>query len=320
MKAKVFSSLFLVFALCTVNHSLAWSGDQNGDGDSQGQDGGDQEGPDNGDINGNESLHAKIILVATTNAPAGAKGCAKLEADDNNGTNTATLEIKTTGLDPGDYDISVVRKSDGSTVDLGLITITDCSQSGQTNEDNEMEDNSSNDGSGDQGDQGDNQDGDSQGGDQGGGCHCGGGTLQSVSQVDLPPDLDPMDIAQIIVSDTSGNPLLVGDLVDPTNGTQINFKACIHLSPDQGAPNCQGTAQVSTTANKGKLKSRFTMVASNVPANSTFDVHMNGHVVGKAKSNKKGKVLVKKLPANTLNLQSVQLKDSQGNTVANAKF
>ncbi len=65
------------------------------------------------------------------------------------------------------------------------------------------------------------------------------------------------------------------------------------------------------------------MKASNVPAASaTLSVQLNGTKVGTARSNKKGKVMVKKLPAKTnlLIVRSVRLLDSQGNAAANAKF
>jgi hypothetical protein len=169
-------------------------------------------------------------------------------------------------------------------------------------------------------DDGDNEDDNEDGDHNGGNCSCTNSVLRSESQVDLPPDLDPMDIAQIILSDTAGNALLVGDFVNVTNGTSIKFKAHIRVTPDTGAPQAQGTAVVLSSAKKGSHKNRFTMVASGVPANTTFNVEMNGTQVGTVKSNKKGKVLVKKLPANLLGLRHVQLKDSQGNTAAHAKF
>jgi hypothetical protein len=62
------------------------------------------------------------------------------------------------------------------------------------------------------------------------------------------------------------------------------------------------------------------MIASGVPANSTFEVHVNGTAVGTAKSNKKGKVLVKKLPANLRTVRSVKLVDSEGHAAASVKF
>jgi hypothetical protein len=320
MKAKLLFTLMLTSCLLTFNYALTSYGDDQGD--EQEQESHDEDGPDDGDIDGNESLQAKVILVATTNAPADATGCAKIEAENEDGAQTVTLEVKTKGLDAGDYNLSAVRKSDGSTVDLGVITINAVSCDGDDEDEDEDEDHdgehisqtssSSHDEDGDDNDDDEDEDGDHQGGD------CG--ALRSESEVTLPPDLDPMDIAQIILSDTAGNALLVGDFVNVTSGTSIKFKAHIRVAPDSGAPEAQGTAVVMSSAKKGSHKNRFTMVASGVPANSTFNVEMNGTQVGTVKSNKKGKVLVKKLPSNLLGLRHVKLKDSQGNTAAHAKF
>ena len=104
------------------------------------------------------------------------------------------------------------------------------------------------------------------------------------------------------------------------NSGSLSPLACVRLAPDECAPACQGTAQVLSTVKKGKHKDRFTLVASGVPANTTFNVQVNGNSAGSARSNKKGKVLVKKLKANHLNINSVQLMDLQGRTAARAKF
>ena len=138
---KVKTLLFTLFVSVLVALNLNVLGDDEHDGDHHDQSGdnggdhhggqdGDQENdqtdePQGGQIDGSESLDAKVVLVATTNAPTGASGCAKLEVQDENGAVTATLEVKTKGLNAGDYTLSVVKKSDGSSVVLGTITITD---------------------------------------------------------------------------------------------------------------------------------------------------------------------------------------------------
>jgi hypothetical protein len=317
MKAKLFVSMMLATCLFTFNYALpSYADDQ---GDEQEQECHDEDGPDDGDIDGNESLEATVMLVATTNAPAGAKGVAKLEAENEDGVQTVELEIKTQGLPPGDYDLSAVRKSDSSTVDLGLITIS-CNGDDEDEDEDHDEDEISQTNSFSH-DEEDDQDDDDEDEDHHGDCGCTNAVFRSESEVELPPDLDPMDIAQIILSDTAGNALLVGDFVNVTNGTTIKFKATIRVAPDAGAPQAQGMAVVLSSAKKGKLKKhRFTMIASGVPANSTFNVEMNGTQIGTVKSNKKGKVLVKKLPANLLNLRNVRLTDSEGHTAARAKF
>jgi hypothetical protein len=139
--------------------------------------------------------------------------------------------------------------------------------------------------------------------------------MVSVSEVDLPPDLDPMDIAQIILSDSSGNAILTGDLVNPTGASVIKFKAKLAIKGAQG-----GRTQAQSTVRHGRRTDRFTMIGSGVAPNAKFTVYVNGKQAGTVKSNRKGNVLVKKLPMNLLTVRAVRLVDAAGNTALSTKF
>src|SRR5690348_15792671 len=86
-------------------------------------DGGECDHSQDCSIDGDENMEATVTLVATTNAPDGASGLAKLDSENEDGNSTAELKIITTGLDPGDYVLSITRISDGSTETLGDITV-----------------------------------------------------------------------------------------------------------------------------------------------------------------------------------------------------
>lgn len=254
-----------------------------------------------GPIQGTETLEAKIVMSPTANAPAGASGLAELEAEDENGVQTAKLSVETQGLSPGDYTLSIVKISDGSSVTLGQISIG--SAGGDPNQ-------QSGDGSG----QGEN----SKGGQDKRSRESGG--LEGRTEVQLPPDLDAMDIAQIVLSDLSGNALLVGDLLNPAKKTVLKFKGAIQITPGEGAPSAKGKALLRSLIRKGKRTNGFALSASGVPAGSTFEVHLNGKSVGTVKSSNKGKVSLRKLPANLSSLHSVRLMDAQGKAAATAHF
>src|SRR3954452_21409417 len=100
----------------------AWAGDDDG-GDNGDHHCGDRdeagENCQGGHIDGSEILVATVALVPTTNAPAEAGGVAKLIADNEDGVVTNSFSLCITGLTAGVYDLSVVRKSDSSSVDLG---------------------------------------------------------------------------------------------------------------------------------------------------------------------------------------------------------
>ncbi|MDB6024502.1 MAG: hypothetical protein JWM68_725 [Verrucomicrobiales bacterium] len=77
-----------------------------------------------GSINGVENLQVLVRFVATSNAPAGATGVLRLKAHNRTNTNTTEMRITTRGLAEGTYDVTATLKSDGSTVSLGQITLT----------------------------------------------------------------------------------------------------------------------------------------------------------------------------------------------------
>jgi hypothetical protein len=283
LSALVISSL-LSFGVRT------WAHDGHGDdNDDQG------ENCQGGHIDGSETLIATVVLVATNNAPTNSGGFAKLISENEDGVVSSSFSLCITGLTTGTYDLSVIRKSDGSSVDLGQFVVGGCGH----------------------GDGDDNDDEDDDGGDDGEKC-CQSGV--ALDDVPLPSDLDPMDIAQIVISDSDGNVILIGDLVDPVAASNIKFRAKLRIRSASGISSQNGKALALTNARKGKRADRFTMIASGVAPNSTFSVSVNGQSAGTVKSNAKGKVLVRTIPANLLVVKSVHLIDAQGATAIRAKF
>jgi len=275
-----------------------WAHDDH-DGDGQGDDNDDQgENCQGGHIDGSETLIATVVLVATNNAPTNSGGFAKLISENEDGVVTASFSLCVTGLDTGTYDLSVIRKSDGSSVDLGQFSVGCHHGDGDDNDDED-------------------DDGDEDGDHDGEKC-CQLGV--ALDDVPLPSDLDPMDIAQILISDSDGNVVLIGDLVDPVAASNIKFRAKLRIHSAAGTASQNGKALALTNARKGKRADRFTMIASGVAPNTTFSVSINGHSAGTVKSNAKGKVLVRTLPANLLVVKSVHLIDSTGATAVRAKF
>jgi hypothetical protein len=284
LSALVISSL-LSFGINT------WAHDGH-DGDGQGDDNDDQgENCQGGHIDGSETLIATVVLVATNNAPTNSGGFAKLISENEDGVVSSSFSLCITGLTTGTYDLSVIRKSDGSLVDLGQFSVG-CHHHGD-GDDNDDE----------------NDDGEKC-------CQLG----VSLDDVPLPSDLDPMDIAQIVISDSDGNVILIGDLVDPVAASSIKFRAHLRIRSASGIASKNNKALAFTNAKKGKRADRFTMIASGVAPNTTFSVSVNGRSAGTVTSNAKGKVLVRTLPANLLVVKSVRLIDSTGATSVRAKF
>jgi hypothetical protein len=146
--------------------------------------------------------------------------------------------------------------------------------------------------------------------------------LVSEEDLTLPAEVDPMDIAQIILSDSNGNELLIGDLVNAAPATTIRFKAALRVGGSTMSKTAQaaGKARALSTTRKARRSDRFTMIASGVPASTTFTLLVNGEDAGIVTSNRKGKVLIRKLPGELMTLRSVRLVDASGQTAARANF
>jgi hypothetical protein len=281
-------------------------------------------------------VDAVIALAPTTNAPAGARGVAKIESE-NDGTNvTATMELKLIGLNPGDYFLSVTQLSNGTNVMLGKITIP------IRNEFDDEDDNEDNDEQGDDDSGGDHERDSLRGLLSWISCNWGGFTnwgswtnwnimnwcnisnhvtlTVTEAEVDLPAGLNPTDIGQIILSDTNGNAILVGDLVKPATNSIINISATVRLNPGAAAPSATGTAQLHSTGTKGKWTHQFTLNATGMGTNTNFRVFLNGKKIGATRSNKAGQLTIKKVPSRTPAIRSLLLQDAKGNEAARAQF
>jgi len=305
------------------------------------------DGGTNGDecqINGTEQMDAVVVLNATSNAPDGASGVAKIDSENDEGDEAAHVDVKTFGLDPGVYDLSVTLQSTGSNVDLGQFTVSPNDHNDDENED---------------GDGGNLQavfGMDSQGGwigcgwggftnwgcwtnwcdtnfvsagvwakwlgssDDNTNCSGSNGPLVSRTEADLPPGVNPTDIAEIMVSDANGNLILDGSLVTPSQGTVVNISGTVQVTAGPGAPFVNGTAQVQSTAHKGKWQHKFTLTASGVNAKTTYKLDVNGKIAGGARSDKSGQMKIKRLPSHVPALRSLRLLDAEGNVAASAQF
>src|SRR5437868_6319799 len=132
-------AILAILSLSLIPARNARAGDDDGDHHSQCQTDNSGQGEDcqGGDIEGSESLFATVVLVATNDAPSDAGGTARLISANNCGTVVSSFSLCVTGLDAATYDLSVVRKSDGSIVDLGQFTVGAPCRPGSTNEDDE---------------------------------------------------------------------------------------------------------------------------------------------------------------------------------------
>lgn len=296
------------------------------------------------DINGSESMFAVVVLDATSNAPTGAEGIAKIDSDNEDGTTSTSIDLKAFALTPGDYDLLVGLSVEGTNVTIGQFTVSSGDDFGDG--DDQGGDDQGGDWFGGGGDQEDHMG--FGGGDDGGGwipcgwggCtnwgswtnwtdtnFCTGNCCQSTNfptvtrtEAELPPGIDPSDIGSISVTDTNGNTILFGDVTNPAPSSVINITATVRVTPGMAAPSATGTAQLQSTARKGKWTHKFTLSASGMTSKSVYKLNVNGKVSGAAKATKSGDVTIKKLPSHTPALRSLIMLDTKGNEAASAHF
>ncbi len=136
------------------------------------------------------------------------------------------------------------------------------------------------------------------------------------SDLQLPAGVSASDIGQIIVSDGSGNAVLTGDVNSTTASNAASFKSNVRLTPGAGAPQAKGKAAINVNQKRGRKANRFTLVASKLQPNTTFNVLVNGTQVGTATSNRRGSLSIRDLNADLLEVQNVSLVSTSDDTEA----
>jgi hypothetical protein len=250
-----------------------------------------------GDIQGTERLRQTILLTATTNAPFGATGMAELEAENEDGTNTATLVVEVEGLQADTYSISVVRKSDGATVQLGMFDVSATDEHEALVPSMMGDDN-----------------------DQGGNENEAGSSAEE--GLPLPDDLNPMDVGSISISDSNGAVVFTGDFMDPADMLKGVFKAKVTVTAGPAAPTASGLVVVKSKTKKGVRHSKFRLLATGASPNEVLVLKINGFDVGTVTADKHGRVRLRELPADfdPESLILMEFDDSEGTNAMTISF
>jgi hypothetical protein len=144
-------------------------------------------------------------------------------------------------------------------------------------------------------------------------------TLKSANEIGFPSDLNPRDLAQVVVSGLDDTVLLVGDLASPEVKSKSVFRAKVPLVPGIGGPNAVGAANLTSTSGK-KNTTALGLVAAGVPVNSTFSLEINGTEAGMVTSSKSGKVVARQTAGYLILIQTVRLLDQTSTEVLRVDF
>ena len=263
-------------------------------------------------LDGEEELQEEVALVATAEAPIGARGSAEIEAENEDGVSSATLEVETEGLLPGIYTVSVVSLADGtSTTVLGTFPVEadsdDCDEDDDMDGDDEGENES------------DHHDGHRESSD-----HKTEGELEIGKEDGLafPDGFNPFDIGSVLVTDANGVIVLGGDFSSMAALTKCTFRAKVSITPGPAAPAATGHATVAARVRRHTMRQKFLLIGENLPANALLTLRINGQPAGTVQTTEKGKVKLKRLPSGILapHVTSVTLEDASASSVLKAHF
>jgi len=265
-----------------------------------------------GDIEGTEDLQIEMQMTPTGAAPPGSSIELQLQADNEDGTTQAELELDENGLPSGTFTVSVTLKSDGSTVQMGTFTIAN----GQTEAEVKFSNENEND---DQGENDDNQ-GDNQNENDG-------------NEIDLPfpANVNPFDIATVSVSDSSGVVLFTADLTNPST-TITTLTGNITGKPGRMHPNATGSAVLNAIASHSRPNGSLRITGHGLPPNTLLNVAINGKASYKnnARTSSMGTASIRITPTvqtrivargvNLLQIKKVTLTTKSGNVLLNFSF
>ena len=208
-----------------------------------------------------------VVLASTTNAPAGAMGRAAVEAESDEGTNTATLEVEASGLLVGTYTASITDTAT-NTYTLGTfdVTVRTNKYDGPLRPSLVVWTNT---------------------------CTFG------ESDFPLPAGLEPTNVVTVAIADANALVDLIGDFTNPPRPIPCSFNTLVPLTPGPSGANLWGNARLEIKVLNGKARGKFSLTAYGVPANMTMNLVVNGAQVGTIKSNRRGTVTLKKLPNGT---------------------
>jgi hypothetical protein len=338
MLKKHYHTLLLSIATCAISfcgpHAWADDGDS-GDGDNWHDCEGEHRHHHRFD--GVINLDQGLILTATSNAPAGAKGKAEFILVNDNGTNYEMLFVKTVGLTNSVYNVQVTDDTGSNTFDLGTLNVvtktnfdcgwirpshcfpwgsgTNAPSPGWTNWVGKCAES------------------------QPfwsrlmrlGTCtnlatfatnaycwHTNTLTVGSGSFL-LPDGLSHSNAAVITVSDTNNVVALTGDFTTATNSTVI-YKEIANIIPGT-ATNAQGAATITYRLARGKSIGTFKLQATGLPPSQKLFLTADGTNTCKVYTGSQGHLNVRSFRhLDVATIQSVVATDTSSNVVFSVNF
>ncbi len=186
----------------------------------------------------------------------------------------------------GDYSVAAVLKSSGESITVGSITVGHPHSQGKGDEHGK-----------------------------------GRGRFHSANHFKFSDAADPMDMAQITVSDSNGTTDLIGDLVNLAKGSFVVDARECEVVARHVSPHATGSASLSVVAVNNTVSGALVVTGSNLPTNTVLNVTVNDQPSGMVTTTKSGSTVLRNLRNVSLrDVNQVTLTDTSGNTAATASF
>ncbi|HUJ71457.1 MAG TPA: hypothetical protein VLZ30_04385 [Verrucomicrobiae bacterium] len=234
-------------------------------------------------------FHKFIVLADTTNAPPGAMGRAALEGEIDGDINTVMVKVETLGLLTGTYTTTITDTTGTNTYTLGTFDV-----------------------------------------------HVWSNLLHETdasiaifwtntvggASFSLPAGLDPANVTTITISDTNQLADLTGNFATAHRPHPCFFDAHIWLVPGPTCANLFGTGWLHVQCTGGNTQAHISLIASGAPPKATWNLFVNGVQTGTVKTDRRGRLIINKLPKGTdlLGVTTIAAEDDAGNVAFSASF
>ena len=234
-------------------------------------------------------FHKFIVLADTTNAPSRAMGRAALEGEIDGDINTVMVKVETLGLLVGNYTTTITDATGTNTYTLGTFDVHVWSNLlHETDASNVIF-----------------------------WTNTVGGASFS-----LPAGLDPSHVTTITISDTNELADLTGNFATAHRPHPCVFDTHIWLVPGPICPHLFGTGWLHAQSASGNPHAHISVIASGAPPKATWNLFVNGVQTGTIKSDRRGRLILNRLPKGTdlLGVTTIAAEDDAGNVAFSASF
>jgi len=254
-----------------------------------------------GDEHEQRDQQARILLQPTPNAPTNALGLAEIESDDNDGAVVGHIEVKTKGLLPGTYTVTIYNRAQDASAILGTFTVGGSHHDDDGEGDGEGEHSGGSDDNENEGDAGNGEGG---------------------AEFPLPDNIGVLDVGVISIVDAGGAEVLRGDFASADSMLVGNISATVPASGGEAAPGASGIAAIKGHVRRGHANGVFALTARQLPPRTTMILNVNGTDVSSMRTNRRGELRVRKSNrvVNVFRVSSVRLLTESGETALRADF